>query len=273
MSNKIKLATAYDLLNFVKGLGIGVNRTTLTRYQSAGILTLPHQFLADDVLYNDIPDIRVKYYHPISVIEFIVNTLLYRGDWLKLNSDIRIARPVQSDIFTGRIAFYSDSELLKKYEKIFIDCGIGSFKKFAFAVDSNVYFQESMIRKSKNVLLVDREFNKRNGKSIEKLNNSNDLLLQEMRKDLLAFEENAELPSYTTISIENCNVFCLEQLKISLSYAVFHSVTKDTPTYMKYQKMLYSRTFEQVVEDYLPAILSDIDLKEFKVRFFTGIEE
>ena len=272
MMDKIKLLTANNLLQFVKAHGIGENRTTLTRYQAAGIITLPHQFLSDDELYNDIPDIRVKFYHPISIIEFIVNTLLYRGDWLKLSSDVRIARPVQTDIFTGRIAFFSDSELLKKYEKIFIDCGIGSFKKFAFAVDANVYFQESLIRKSKNVLTVDRELNKGYGKSIEKLNDSDDLLLQEM-KGLLATEKDTELPSYTTISIENCNVLCLEQLKTSLSYAVFHSMTKDTPTYMKYQKMIYSRTFEQVVEDYLPAILSDIDLKEFKVRFFTGIEE
>ena len=273
MCNRIKLLTANDLLHFVNGLGIGVNRTTLTRYQSAGILTLPHQFLHDDELYNDIPDIRTKYYHPISVVEFIVNTLLYKGDWLKLNSDFRIARPVQLDIFTGRIAFLSDADMVQKFENRFIDCGIGSFKKFSFTVESNEFFQESMIRKAINVLVVDRELNKRYGESIEKLNNSFDPLWEEQRKILLASIENTELPSYTTIIIENCDLGCLEQLKTSLSYAVFHSITKDTPAYINYQKMLYSRTFEQVVNDYLPAILSDIDLKEFNVPFFTGIKE
>ena len=275
MCNKIKLLTANDLLQFVKELGIGENRTTLTRYQSAGILTRPHQFWEADVLYNDIPDIRVKFYHPISVVEFIVNTLLYKGYWLKLNSDFRIARLVQSDIFTGRIAFLSDVDMVQEFENRFIDCGIGSFKSFNFTLKSSIFFQEPLVSNSAECLDIDREINVedcKNGKYGKKLLNTYYLLEQMKAYNRQVAAGNAKLTHYTIASNDMRSHSTLEQLTFSLSYAVFHSL-RDTQKYIDYQKMIYARTFEQVINDNLLAILRKIDLKEFRVAFFTGIKE
>ena len=274
MSNKVKLLTASNLLQFVKENGIGENRATLTRYQASGILTLPCIFDPFILYNNEIPDTRVKYYHPVSVIEFIVNTLLFKGCWLKLNSDFHIARSTQSDVFAGRIAFFSDPDFLKKYESKFIECGIGSFKTFSFTLESNAYFQEPLVSNSVQVLVVDREIRAKdfkNGRYSQNMNCENDLLSEELPKIQLT-DRKADLPTYTKDSIENCRVFLLEQLTYSLSYAVFHSL-KDTRSYLEYQKMQYARTFEQVVDDYLPSILQQKGLKEFNVDFYTGIKE
>lgn len=275
MSNKVKLLTASNLLQFVKENNIGENRATLTRYQASGILTLPCIFSPFTLYSNDIPDTRVKYYHPVSVIEFIVNTLLFKGCWLRLNECFHIARSTQTDVFTGRISFFADPNFLKKYEGRFIDCGIGSFKTFSFSLESNPYFQDSMIRNSLQVFVVDREIKAKKSSNSRYSNNMNyedDQLFEIMKKGLLDNMENGDIPTYTKVSIDNCQGLLLEQLRNSLSYSVFHSL-RDTRSYMEYQKMLYARTFEQVVEDYLPAILEEIDMKEFNVDFYTGIKE
>ena len=268
--NTIKILKANDLLEFVKQYGMGENRATLSRYQAAGILTLPHQFLADDVLYNDIPDIRVKYYHPVSVIEFIVNTLLFKGCWLKRDSVTHIARPLQSDVFAGRIMFFSDSSLLKKYENIFIECRIGSFKSFNFALDSNPLFQEPLISNSHKALAIDREFREKMRIDFRH-DNGNDPLLEELQ-NMLAAEKKVDLPCFSSVSIENCGKLTLDVLTNALTYAVFHNF-HDTRVYLDFQKVMYSRTFEQVVDDYLPLILQGAELKKFRVNFFTGVKE
>ena len=275
MPSKVKLLTASNLLKFVKENGIGENRATLTRYQASGILTLPCLFNSFILYNNDIPDTRVKYYHPVSVIEFIVNTLLFKGCWLKLNENFHIARSTQSDVFAGRIAFFADPIFLEKYESKFIDCGIGSFKTFSFMLENNAYFQEPLVRQAIQVYSVDRELNAKkssNGRCSKNANYEDDQLWEEMQKNLLDYITQGEIPTYTKVSIENCRLFLLEQLTTSLSYVVFHSL-RDTRIYLEYQKMQYARTFEQIVEDYLPAILEEIDMKEFNVDFYTGIKE
>ena len=83
---------------------------------------------------------------------------------------------------------------------------------------------------------------------------------------------NAKLTHYTIASNDMRSHSTLEQLTFSLSYAVFHSL-RDTQKYIDYQKMIYARTFEQVINDNMLAILRKIDLKEFRVAFFTGIKE
>ena len=246
----IKFLTANDLLKFVKAHGFGENRTTLTRYQAAGILTLPHQFTALDELHNDIPDIRVKYYHPISIIEFIVNSLLFKGCWLDINSSFHISRSTQLDIFTGRIACYADSVFLGEYDKKFIDCGIGSFGNFDYATDSNHFLQEHLVSQNDNVgqlLQCELIHDKKSDQSLKQL-----------------------IPNTAIIGIHSS--LLLEVLTHSLTYSVFHR-PNNTKDYIAYQKMIYSRTFEQVVDDYLPAILKEINLKEFQFYFFVEIPE
>ena len=271
----IKFLTANDLLKFVKAHGFGENRTTLTRYQAAGILTLPHQFTALDELHNDIPDIRVKYYHPISIIEFIVNSLLFKGCWLDINSSFHISRSTQLDIFTGRIACYADSVFLGEYDKKFIDCGIGSFGNFDYATDSNTFLQEPLVSKSVNCGRVDRDvIGKYNNNRIN-INAFNDNVGQLLHCELIHDKKSDQsfeqlIPNTAIIGIHSS--LLLEVLTHSLTYSVFHR-PNNTKDYIAYQKMIYSRTFEQVVDDYLPAILKEINLKEFQFYFFVEIPE
>ena len=81
-------------------LGIGLTKSTFMRYSQQGFIMMPKK-----QSYTRSSTRRVLY-HSLVPVEIAASYLLFRGDWLKINSDVRMARAIDQDAFLGRLLFY-----------------------------------------------------------------------------------------------------------------------------------------------------------------------
>jgi hypothetical protein len=118
-----------NLPGFLKTLGqvddshIKLVRTSLVRYQTYGLIMEPY-----DLRPGERIDGSRRIYHPLAVYEIVSATLLFAGDWLSDRSSLRVARATPQDIFTGRLAFYSDES---NYEYLQHLCEENNYPPFA----------------------------------------------------------------------------------------------------------------------------------------------
>lgn len=87
-----------DLLS--RRVGIILKPATISRYNKNGLLLMPKRF---PNYFNGVSRI---YYHPSVPVEIATAYLLFRGDWLDLNSDYRLSRASTQDVYLGRLLFY-----------------------------------------------------------------------------------------------------------------------------------------------------------------------
>ena len=96
-----KKLTQNDVAELLKNrVGISLKSATISRYNKNGLILMPKRF---DNYFNDISRI---YYHPSVPVEIATSYLLFRGDWLKLNSAFRLSRASTQDVYLGRLLFY-----------------------------------------------------------------------------------------------------------------------------------------------------------------------
>lgn len=81
-------------------VGISLKSATISRYNKNGLILMPKRF---PNYFNDVSRI---YYHPSVPVEIATAYLLFRGDWLKLNSEFRLSRASTQDVYLGRLLFY-----------------------------------------------------------------------------------------------------------------------------------------------------------------------
>jgi hypothetical protein len=81
-------------------LGIGITKSTFMRYNQCGFILMPQK------RSYTIGSARRVNYHPLVPVEIATGYLLFRGDWLQLGSNFRIARVTDQDVFLGRLLFY-----------------------------------------------------------------------------------------------------------------------------------------------------------------------
>lgn len=100
------------VMNFLKGNGYSVTKTTLTRYIQAGLVLAPMK----KSFRGSNRDASRVFYHPASIVEFMTAYLMFKGDWRVINSDVRIPRFTIEDIFLAHISFVSNNQDIAKYE-------------------------------------------------------------------------------------------------------------------------------------------------------------
>ena len=81
-------------------LNIGVTKSTFMRYNQYGFIFAPQK---RSYTYGSA---RRVYYHPLVPVEIATAFLLFRGDWLQISSNLRLARATDQDVFLGRLLFY-----------------------------------------------------------------------------------------------------------------------------------------------------------------------
>ena len=89
----------FDFLKFY--YKIDCTKPTLNRLNINGCTILPNRHLATGSRSAS----RV-YYHPFVALEIVVATLMFRGAFLQLDSDVRTPRFTIDDVFLARINFY-----------------------------------------------------------------------------------------------------------------------------------------------------------------------
>ncbi len=101
--------TQNDVAKLLKEkVNIDLKSATISRYNKNGLILMPKRF---PNYFNGVSRI---YYHPSVPVELASAFLLFRGDWLKLDSKYRLSRYSTQDIFIGRLLFY-----LRQYRKNF----------------------------------------------------------------------------------------------------------------------------------------------------------
>lgn len=89
------------VLELLNEAGFKVTKSTILRFVQNGYILQPKRRKVN------VGDSRI-YYNPLVVIEIMVATLLFKGDYLSSNSVKRISRFVDEDLFLGRLLFYRD---------------------------------------------------------------------------------------------------------------------------------------------------------------------
>ena len=96
-----KKLTQNDVADLLESrVGISLKSATISRYNKNGLILMPKRF---PNYFNDFSRI---YYHPSVPVEIATAYLLFRGDWLKLNSEFRLSRASTQDVYLGRLLFY-----------------------------------------------------------------------------------------------------------------------------------------------------------------------
>ena len=81
-------------------IGIELKSATISRYNKNGLILMPKRF---PNYFNGVSRI---YYHPSVPVEIASAYLLFRGDWLMLDSEFRLSRASTQDVYLGRLLFY-----------------------------------------------------------------------------------------------------------------------------------------------------------------------
>ncbi len=96
-----KKLTQIDIANLLQDkIGMELKSATLSRYNKNGLIFMPKRF---SNYFNGISRI---YFHFCVPVEIATAYLLFRGDWLTLDSEFRLSRASTQDVFLGRLLFY-----------------------------------------------------------------------------------------------------------------------------------------------------------------------
>ena len=98
---KEKKLTQNDVAKILSDkIGIELKSATISRYNKNGLILMPKRF---PNYFNGISRI---YYHPSVPVEIATAYLLFRGDWLMLDSEFRLSRASTQDVYLARLLFY-----------------------------------------------------------------------------------------------------------------------------------------------------------------------
>lgn len=93
--------TLHKLITFLNKRGFGPSKSSVLRYVKEG-----YAMSSRRIPKSGKAKARV-YYHPLTAIEIMTTTLLFKGDFLEPNSSVRLPRFNAEQLFYARLKFYA----------------------------------------------------------------------------------------------------------------------------------------------------------------------
>ena len=249
--------TVDELSDYLQLNGYSTSKPSLIKQQMYGVMM---RSLPETELYEWGRDTRKRLYHPFSVYENITASKLFSGLYWRYN--IHGARMVHFDVFIGRLGYYADN-----FKSINAKYGIekqriNKTNTFAFSVndvfrkllqESGVFKITEIPNKDRNkVELIERRYTRLNSGYDENL-------LASFYRGYESFTDLFFLDN--AVRMNEKEVADIYKYLVTAACQQLLNSRIDAECYMAYQKMMYTRTMEEVIGTYEESLIYYINKK------------
>ena len=237
--------TVDEISEFLTKIGYSTSKPSLVKQQMYGVTM---RSLPEKDLLAWSRDTRKRLYHPFTVYESIVASMLFAGRyWHGLHA----ARLVHFDVFTGRLGYYSENflKLNKEYkihqqvdnrESVFTFSLNDVFRQLIQESDFFIIKQDNRKESTLKIEIVARKYTPFNSNYDEKL-------LQTYYKDYTGFS-NMFFVNNEMRMVQNDLDNVYNNLLRAACSRIFSRGREER--YMEYQTMLYTQAMEDVIHKY-----------------------